>query len=260
MQKIHGGRLLARALIAEGVDTLFTLTGGHIVPILDGCVAEGIRIIDVRHEQTAAHAAEAYTRLTGKLGVVAVTAGPGVTNTVTAVMNAHYSSTPMLVLGGRHPIRQEHTGGLQEMDHPQLFRSTTRFASTVWETPRIAEYVAIAARHAFAGRGGPVFLDIPLDVQAATVAATTAIPINYRAGSGTGAEESIVAAVAEQLVAAERPVLFAGNGFRGDSAKQLVSLAEKAGLPTYVNSGARSLTGIRCSATGPDPWPSPEPT
>ncbi len=121
MDKIHGGQLLARALKAEGVDTLFALTGGHIVPILDGCVLEGIRVVDVRHEESAAHAAEAYSRLTGKLGVVAVTAGPGVTNTITGVMNAHYSSTPMLVIGGRHPIKQEHTGGLQEMDHPRLF-------------------------------------------------------------------------------------------------------------------------------------------
>ena len=95
MAKIHGGRLVARALKAEGVDTLFTLTGGHIVPILDGCVEEGIRIVDVRHEETAGHAAEAYSRLTGRLGVAAVTAGPGVTNTVTAVMNAYHSHTPI---------------------------------------------------------------------------------------------------------------------------------------------------------------------
>lgn len=239
MEKIHGGQLIARALKAEGVDTLFTLTGGHIVPILDGCTQEGIRIVDVRHEQTAAHAAEAYARLTGKLGVVAVTAGPGVTNTLTAVMNAYYSSTPMLVLGGRHPVRQEHTGGLQEMDHPRLFGSTTRFADTVWETARLADYVAIAARHAFSGRGGPVFLDIPLDIQAATVAASTELPRHYRPGSGSGADESIVASVAEVIDGAERPVLFAGNGFRGEAAHTLVNLAEAANLPTYVNSGAR---------------------
>jgi acetolactate synthase-1/2/3 large subunit len=239
MEKIHGGQLLARALKNEGVDTIFTLTGGHIVPILDGCVLEGIRIVDVRHEQTAAHAAEAYTRLTGRLGVVAVTAGPGVTDTVTGVMNAFYSSTPMLVLGGRHPIRQEYTGGLQEMDHPRLFRSITRLADTVWETARIADYIAIAARHAFAGRGGPVFLDIPLDVQAATVAATTPLPEHYRAREGSAVDEGTLDEIVALLAAAERPVLFAGNGFRGDAAKALVNLAEVAQLPSYVNSGAR---------------------
>ena len=84
MAQIHGGQVIARALKTEGVDVLFTLTGGHILPILDGCVQEGIRVVDVRHEQAAAHAAEAYTRLTGRLGVAAVTAGPGVTDTITA--------------------------------------------------------------------------------------------------------------------------------------------------------------------------------
>src|SRR5690606_4759589 len=107
MAKVHGGTLIARALKREGVDTIFTLTGGHIVPILDGCVQEGIRIADARHEQSAAHAAEAYSRLTGRLGVAAVTAGPGVTDAVTGVANAFYSSTPMLLLGGRHLTRQE---------------------------------------------------------------------------------------------------------------------------------------------------------
>jgi acetolactate synthase-1/2/3 large subunit len=239
MEKIHGGQLLAKALKAEGVDTIFTLTGGHIVPILDGCVQEGIRIVDVRHEETAAHAAEAYARLTGKLGVAAVTAGPGVTNTITGVMNAHYSATPILVLGGRHPIHQEHTGGLQEMDHPRLFTSITRMADTVWETTRIAEYISIAARHAFAGRGGPVFLDIPLDVQAATVAATTPLPDHYRANEGNAATAAEIDDIVALLASAQRPLLFAGNGFRDDSAKALVRLAETANLPSYVNSGAR---------------------
>jgi len=239
MDKIHGGQLLARALKAEGVDTIFTLTGGHIVPILDGCVLEGIRVVDVRHEESAGHAAEAYTRLTGKLGVVAVTAGPGVTNTMTAVMNAHYSSTPMLVLGGRHPIKQEHTGGLQEMDHPRLFESITKLADTVWETSRIGEYITIAARHAFSGRGGPVFLDIPLDVQAATIAAGTAIPEHYRAESGGAATTKEIDEIAALIAGAECPVIFAGNGFRGDAASALVVLAESAGVVAYVNSGAR---------------------
>ncbi|MCP3972904.1 MAG: hypothetical protein GY720_00255 [bacterium] len=240
LEKIHGGQLIARALRNEGVDTLFTLTGGHIVPILDGCVLEGIRVVDVRHEQSAAHAAEAYTRLTGKLGVVAVTAGPGVTNTITGVMNAHYSSTPMLVLGGRHPVRQEHTGGLQEMDHPKLFASITRFADTAWETTRLADYISIAARHAFAGRGGPVFLDIPLDVQANTVPDSIVMPERYRAGTPMGADAKVITDVAALLASAERPVIFAGNGFRGGAgAAALVALAEALQAPAYVNSGAR---------------------
>jgi acetolactate synthase-1/2/3 large subunit len=239
MEKIHGGQLLARALKNEGVDTVFTLTGGHIVGILDGCVLEDIRIVDVRHEQTAAQAAEAYARLTGKLGVVAVTAGPGVTNTMTAVLNAQYSGTPMLVLGGRHPIAQEHSGGLQEMDHPQLFRSTTRFAATVWETARIGEYLATALRHAFSGRGGPVFLDVPLDVQTSLVAESTPLPKQYRATEPAGADPGAVEEIVSILAAAERPMIFAGSGFRSGSADALVELAESLNAPAYVNAGAR---------------------
>ena len=135
------------------------LTGGHIVPILDGCVQEGITVVDVRHEQTAAHAAEAYTRLTGKLGVAAVTAGPGVTDAITGVATAFHGSTPMLLLGGRHMVGQELKGGLQEMDHPRLFRSITKWSATAWQVDRLPDYIATAARHAFEGRGGPVFLD-----------------------------------------------------------------------------------------------------
>lgn len=156
MAKVHGGQVIARALKALGTDVLFTLTGGHILAILDGCVQEGIRVVDVRHEQTAAHAAEAYTRLTGKLGVAAVTAGPGVTDSITGVATAYSAGTPMLLLGGRHLLRQELMGGLQEMDHPPLFEGITRWAGTAWQTHRLAEYVMTAARHAFDGRGGPV--------------------------------------------------------------------------------------------------------
>ncbi len=239
MGKIHGGRLIARALKAEGVDALFTLTGGHIVPILDGCVEEGIEIIDVRHEESAGHAAEAYTRLTGRLGVAAVTAAPGVTNTVTAVMNAHFSHTPMLVIGGRHLVRQELAGGLQEMDHPPLFRSITRLATTAWETARLADYIAIAARHAFSGRGGPVFLDIPLDVQSGMVDESTPLPMGYRATEPIGADPAAVEFVAHLLAGCERPIVFAGTGIRGDGAKALAAVAEALHAPVFTNAGAR---------------------
>lgn len=239
MAKIHGGRLLARALAAEGVDTVFALTGGHIVPILDGCVEEGIRILDVRHEETAGHAAEAYSRLTGRLGVAAVTAGPGVTNTVTAVMNAHHSHTPMLVIGGRHPVRQEHTGGLQEMDHPPLFSSITKWSTTAWETVRLADYVAIAARHAFSGRGGPVFLDVPLDVQFGMVDENTPLPTGYRPTESPGADSVAVEYVAHLLATCERPVVFAGGGLRGDGVRGLLAVAEALQAPVYLNGGAR---------------------
>ncbi len=237
MAKIHGGQIIARSLRHEGVDTLFTLTGGHIVAILDGCVQEGIRVVDVRHEQAAIHAAEAYSRLTGKLGVAAVTAGPGVTDAVTGVATAWFSATPVLLLGGRHFVRQEQKGGLQEMDHPQLFRSITTWAATAWETDRLADYIATAARRAFAGRGAPVFLDVPMDVQFDMVEESTiAWPEGHRP-TPPGVSADDVAAVAAMLARSERPVVFAGGGLRRQS--QLRKFADLLQAPAFLNDNAR---------------------
>lgn len=240
MAKIHGGTIIARALRKEGVDAIFALTGGHIVPILDGCVQEGIAVIDVRHEQAAAHAAEAYARLTGRLGVAAVTAGPGVTDAITGVANAYYSNTPMLLLGGRHLVRQELMGGLQEMDHPQLFRSITAWAATAWQLDRLADYVAVAARRAFAGRGRPVFLDVPMDVQFDMVEEDAVTwPEDYRSNTPRGVDEGTLEAIAERLRGAERPMIFAGAGSRPGAGNPYPALVEALGAPTYLNSRAR---------------------
>lgn len=240
MAKIHGGQIVARALQNEGVDTLFTLTGGHIVPILDGCLQEGMRIVDVRHEQTAAHAAEAYTRLTGRLGVAAVTAGPGVTDAITGVATAYYAGTPMLLIGGRHLIRQELKGGLQEMDHTRLFGSITKWAATAWQVDRLGDYVATAARHAFEGRGGPVFLDVPMDVQFDMVEETAVrFPAAYRQSAGFGADEATLDDIVALLSGAEKIVIFAGAGARTGEANRLSDLSEILKAPTYVNSRAR---------------------
>src|SRR2546430_10731467 len=161
----HGGHFVAQALKAEGVQNLFTLSGGHIAPIYDGCVAEGIRIVDFRHEQAAAHAADGWARVMLQPGVAAVTAGPGVTDAVTGIANAYYANSPVLVLSGKNPIIELEMGSLQEMDQVTLVSSITKWASTCYEPTRLAAFVATALRHALAGRMGPVFLDIPLDVQ-----------------------------------------------------------------------------------------------
>ena len=240
MAQIHGGQIIARALESEGVDIIFTLTGGHIVPILDGCIQEGIRVVDVRHEQAAAHAAEAYSRLTGKLGVAVVTAGPGVTDTITGVATGFYGSTPMLVIGGRHMIRQELKGGLQEMDHVRLFRSITRWSATAWQVDRLADYIATAARHAFEGRGGPVFLDVPMDVQFDMVEETAvSFPTSYRASAGFGADADTLDQIIGTLRDADRIMVFAGVGSRSGEPNRLADLAELIQAPTYVNSRAR---------------------
>ncbi len=246
MAKIHGGQAIARALRSEGVDTVFVLTGGHVLPIIDGCVLEGIRIVDVRHEQAAAHAADAYARLTGRLGVAVVTAGPGVTDAVTGVANAWFANSPILLLGGRHPTREDLRGGLQEMDHPRLLRPVTRWAETARDTGRLPEYVATAARHAFAGRGGPVFLDVPWDVQADLVEEDAVVwPEGYRADRPAGLTEDVLAEVVALLSGARRPVVFAGTGLRWSRQRELPAafdaFARALGGPVFLNSLARGM-------------------
>src|SRR5262245_28965454 len=172
---ITGGHLVARALKAEGIEAIFTLCGGHIIDIYDGCIDAGIKIIDVRHEQAAAHAADAWTRLTGVPGCAVVTAGPGTTDTVTAVANAWRAQTPMLVIGGQGALKQAHMGSLQELDHVGIMKPITKFAATIYQTERIPEMITTAFRQAFSGRPGPVFLEIPRDVLDAGVEETAVV-------------------------------------------------------------------------------------
>ena len=127
---MHGGRLLARRLRAHGVTKLFTLSGGHLFSIYDGCRAEGIDIVDVRHEQTAAFAAEGWAKVTRTIGVCALTAGPGVTNGMSAIASASQNHSPMLVLGGRAPQFRWGQGSLQELDHVPFVRPLAKFAAT----------------------------------------------------------------------------------------------------------------------------------
>src|SRR2546422_8860335 len=133
---ISGGHLVARALKNEGVDTIFTLCGGHIIDIYDGCVDEGIRIIDVRHEQVAAHAADGYARQTGKLGVVVTTAGPGCTNAVTGIATAFCCESPVLHIGGQGAPTQRMMGPPQDLPHVDMMRRVSKFAATARSTRR----------------------------------------------------------------------------------------------------------------------------
>ena len=148
----HGGSLAARALKDAGVGAIFTLTGGHIMPILDGALDEDIPVIDVRHEQAAVHAADAYSRLNpGRIGCAVLTAGPGVTDGVTGIANAWRANSPILVIGGQGPFSNLRRGSLQEMDHVGMIRPISKWADACYQTDRIPEYVEVAVRHAVAG-------------------------------------------------------------------------------------------------------------
>jgi acetolactate synthase-1/2/3 large subunit len=236
----HGGHLVARALAAEGVQHLFTLSGGHIAPIYDGCADEGIRMVDFRHEQAAAHAADGWARVTGKPGVCAVTAGPGVTDAVTGIANGFYANSPMLVLGGKSPLAELEMGSLQEMDHVSLVRSITKWARTCWETRRIADYVTEAFRHATSGRMGPVFLDIPLEVQLNVWPAGVEVPERYRAEARPLGDPHHVTRAAAALRESEHPVVFAGAGVRWAGGHEaLAALADALKAPVFLNSLGR---------------------
>ena len=161
---IDGGHLVARGLKNEGVRVLFTLCGGHVMSIYNGCLDEGIKVIDVRHEQAAAHAADAWARVTKTPGIAVVTAGPGVTDSVTGVTNAFQAESPIIVFGGQGPLSQMEKGALQEMDHVGLMRCITKWSRSVHDVQRIPEYIATAFRESLSFPRGPAFIEIPVDV------------------------------------------------------------------------------------------------
>ena len=142
---VSGGHLVAKALKNEGVDTIFTLCGGHIIDIYDGCVDEGIRIVDFRHEQVAAHAADGYARQTGKLGCLVTTAGPGCTNAMTGVATAFRSESPMLHIGGQGALTQHKMGSLQDLPHVDIMAPITKFSAGVRSTERAGDMVSMAS-------------------------------------------------------------------------------------------------------------------
>jgi acetolactate synthase-1/2/3 large subunit len=238
---VTGGELVARTLKEAGVGHVFTLCGGHILPIYDGCVTEGIRVIDVRHEQVAAHAADAYARLTRNVGVAIVTAGPGVTDAVTGVANAHAARSPLLLIGGAAPLGLRGLGALQEMEQVALLRPITKGAFTVAETRQIPEVLTTAIRTALSGRPGPVFVEIPVDLLLTSVEDRLApIPQRYVHRTAVPADPDAIVRLGHLLSRAERPVIMAGSGvWWDDAAKALAAFAESAGVPVFMNGAGR---------------------
>src|ERR671923_78844 len=162
--QLHGGRLVARRLRAHGVTKLFTLSGGHLFSIYDGCRSEGIDLVDTRHEQSAAFAAEGWAKVTRQPGVAALTAGPGVTNGMSAIASAQQNHSPVLALGGRAPAMRWGQGSLQEIDHVPFVRPLVKLAATAAATSEIPGLVDEALSCAVAPHGGPGFVDFPLDL------------------------------------------------------------------------------------------------
>jgi len=242
---ISGGHLVAKALKNEGVDTIFTLCGGHIIDIYDGCIEEGIRILDFRHEQTAAHAADGYARQTGKLGCLVTTAGPGFTNAITGIATAFRSESPVLHIGGQSALSQWKMGGLQELPHMEILKPITKFSSTVMSTERISDMVAMAARECFNGACGPSYLEIPRDVLDREIPISSAkIPElgKYRASIKSQADIESIKQVSEILHVSERPaILFGQQVWQSRSQNEAIDFIEKLHIPAYTNGASRGM-------------------
>jgi acetolactate synthase-1/2/3 large subunit len=242
---VSGGHLVAKALKAEGVDTIFTLCGGHIIDIYDGCLDEGIRIVDVRHEQVAAHAADGYARQTGKLGCVVTTAGPGCTNAMTGIATAFRSESPVLHIGGQGALTQHKMGSLQDLPHVDMMKPITKFAATVSSTERVADMIAMAARESFAGAYGPSYLEIPRDVLDREVDITKAVlPASgsYRASTKSIGDPADIEKLADILVNAERPaILYGQQVWAARGHQEAIALLRGLDIPGYFNGASRGL-------------------
>ncbi len=262
-ERLHGGWLAARRLKAHGVSKLFTLSGGHLFSIYDGCVKEGIEIVDVRHESSAAFAAEGWAKVTRIPGACALTAGPGVTNGMSALASAQANHSPLVALGGRAPAGRWGQGSLQEIDHVPFVRPLTKMAATAQGPEEIQDLLDEAFAAASRPHGGPAFVDFPLDYVFMEAAESTAAregtdgdasgerearaaangdgpSAATAADLGHGADGGAIERAGELLRSAERPVVMAGSDLywgRGEVA--LLELARKLRIPVFLNGLAR---------------------
>jgi acetolactate synthase-1/2/3 large subunit len=239
---IRGGHLVARYLKeVEGIETVFTLAGGHIEAILDGFGEYRIRAVDVRHEQVAAMAAHAWSLYTGQTGVCLVTAGPGFTNALTGIANAFLDNAPLVVLCGKHPLKEDLRGALQEMNQIDMVKPVTKWAATCYETKRIPEYLALAFRQASLGRPGPVFLELPPDIL------NVSIPEEQAPLPGRGTRRCLahpgdaeLRAAADLINEARQPLFIGGSGVGWSRcAEALSAFIDKTGIPFILLNGGR---------------------
>ena len=251
MATFNGGRLVAKMLKQEGVKAIFTLSGLHVAPIYAGCVDEGIQVVDTRHEQAAAHAADAYARLTRGVGVAVVTAGPGVTDALTGVANAFAANSPMILLGGAAPTFNAGRGSLQEIEQVDLFLRITKWADRVPEARLMPAYLARAFRIALSGRPGPVFLELPFDQLMQEVdEADAPIPEGYRTRARSPGDPKLIEQAAAAAGFGRAPSGHRGQldlvGRRSGGAGGLRREGQRAGLPE------RRRAAAACPTTHPN--------
>ena len=234
MGKINGGHIAAKYMKEmENVRTVFTISGGHIESILDGFSQYNIRTIDVRHEQAGAMMAHAWSIYTGEPGVCLVTAGPGFTNSLTGVVNAYLDNAPLVVICGRHPLKDDLKGALQEMNQIDMIKPVTKWSATCYETKRIPEYLSIAFRYAVEGRPGPVFLELPPDILGVKIEESLApMPRRTTRKYTVHPDDADLKAAAQIINNAKNPLFIGGSGVRfSGKSDALKAFIEKTGIP-----------------------------
>jgi acetolactate synthase I/II/III large subunit len=237
----HGGDLAVAVARAHGAQTLYTLSGAHVFPLYDGAVKADppLRLVDVRHEATAVFAAEATGKLTRTPGFATLTAGPGVTNGVSPIAQAHFSGSPLVVVGGRAPAGRWGTGSLQELDHPPILSTVTKLSGTVHQVADVAARVDEAFTVAATPHRGPTFLDVPMDQLFDRAEVPWPQP---DARPDRSPEPESLDTVAALLTRAERPVLVLGTDVWSDGAEEAaLRFADDLGLPTITNGMARGV-------------------
>ena len=242
MAQIPGGHLVAKYLReVEKIDIVFTISGGHIEQILDGFTEYKIRTIDVRHEQAAAMMAEAWSVYTGQPGVCLVTAGPGFTNALTGIANAFLDNAPLVVLCGRHPLRDDLKGALQELNQVDMVKPIVKWCATCYDTKRIPEYLSIAFRHAVEGRPGPVFLELPPDILNVKVPLESVpMPVRTSRKYTVHPDDADLKQAAEVINGAKAPLLLGGSGVSFSSAGQALGrFIDKTGIPFILMNHGR---------------------
>jgi len=242
MSEICGGHLVARHIKKiEGIDTVFGLSGGHTDSIYDGCFEYDIRVVGVRHEQAATLAAHAWSIYTGKPGIAMVVPGPGFTNSLSGLVNAHFDNIPLVLIAGYPGLAQMDTGSLQHMDHVDMIKSYVKWHGRVLDVNRIGEYMSTAFSKAVTGRPGPVFLEMPTDVLRAVIDENDILPV--RKGSQKYLpmpDPSSLEAAAELINAADKPVIIGGNGCLGCE-EELLEFVDKTGIPFVLMNKGRGV-------------------
>ena len=234
MAQIDGGEMLLRVFERAGIDTIFTLHGGHLDAIFQASIGRELRLIDTRHEQAAGHAADGWARTTGRPGVAIVTAGPGFTDCITAIANAYLDCIPTLFIAGAAPLREAETLPLQGgLDQVAMVTPITKWAHRVTHTERIPDLTAQALRIATSGRPGPVFLELPIDVLFSRVdESRVTFPSKILPDSAPAPSPEAVERAVELLHAAERPAIMVGGGAWFSGAEpDLLAFAERTGIP-----------------------------